>query len=29
MDKFIILGILILLGLVFLYLMFNPPKEKI
>lgn len=28
MDKFIILGILILLGLVFLYLMFNPPKRK-
>lgn len=28
MDKFIILGILILLGLVFLYLMFNPPKVK-
>ena len=28
MDKFIILGILILLGLVFLYLMFNPPKAK-
>ncbi|MEB3011890.1 hypothetical protein VJI77_02580 [Parvimonas sp. D2] len=28
MDKFIILGILILLGLVFLYLMFNTPKRK-
>ena len=28
MYKFIILGILILLGLVFLYLMFNPPKVK-
>lgn len=28
MDKFIILGILILLGLVFLYLMFNPTKRK-
>ena len=28
MEKFIILGILILLGLVFLYLMFNPPKVK-
>ena len=28
MDKFIILGILILLGLIFLYLMFNPPKVK-
>ena len=28
MDKFIILGILILLGLVFLYITFNPPKKK-
>ena len=28
MDKFIILGILILLGLVFLYLMFNPLRAK-
>ena len=28
MDKFIILGILILLGFVFLYKMFNPPKRK-
>lgn len=28
MDKFIILGILVLLGFVFLYLMFNPPKRK-
>lgn len=28
MYKFIILGILILLGLIFLYLMFNPPKAK-
>ncbi|MFT4452540.1 hypothetical protein [Parvimonas sp. G1425] len=28
MDKFIILGILVLLGFVFLYLMFNPLRAK-
>ena len=28
MNKILFLGILILLGLVFLYLMFNPPKRK-
>ena len=28
MDKFIILGILVLLGFVFLYKMFNPPRAR-
>ncbi|MEB3073258.1 hypothetical protein [Parvimonas sp. C2] len=28
MNKILFLGILILLGLVFLYIMFNPPKRK-